>query len=171
MRQIPIKDIRISAIGIRICILPDRLKRPPARNRPRPATPASQHKRTCSGKRGTIARTSLPPVRIGVDHRITPCLAVVGVDEILDPGYHGRRGLAVAFRFVGRGFHVDHAGEGYAVTGPAPAMREEECRLGAAGTEVGAGEVVAAADEAGLGGTGVVAREVGVNETCAFCGL
>lgn len=50
-------------------------------------------------------------------------------------------------------------------------MCEEEYRLRATGTYVEVGEVVATADEAGLGGTDVVAWEVRINETCAFYGL
>lgn len=44
----------------------------------------------------TIARASVPPVVGGVDHRIPSRSAVVGVDEILDPGYHGRMAQPVA---------------------------------------------------------------------------
>ena len=47
-------------------------------------------------------------------------------------------------------------GEGYAVTGPAAAISEKEVGLGAAGTYVGVGKVVAAADEASVRGTDVV---------------
>ena len=83
---------------------------------------------------------------------------MVGVDEILHPGYHGRLAQAVAgVGALGFVLDVEHAGEGSPVPGPTPAVREEEFRLAAAGTLVGVREVVAAADEAGVGGADVVA--------------
>jgi hypothetical protein len=98
---------------------------------------------------------------------------VVGVDEILHPGYHGRVAQPVTCGAIGVGvvLDVEHAGEGLAVPGPTPAVREKECRLCAAGTYVGVREVVPATDEACTSGTGVAAREVGVNVRGAFCGL
>jgi hypothetical protein len=50
-------------------------------------------------------------------------------------------------------------------------VREEERGLGATGTQVGSGKMVAAADEAGFCGIGVVTREVGVNKSGALCSL
>lgn len=93
---------------------------------------------------------------------------MVGADEILDPSYDGRRAHVVAIFIT---FQVDHARESYAVTGPTPAVREEEYRLGAAGAYVWVGVMVAPADEASVGGTYVVTREVCINQICAFCGL
>jgi hypothetical protein len=52
-----------------------------------------------------------------------------------------------------------------------PPVRQEECRLSAAGTFIRVREVVPTADEACTSGTNIMAREVGVNERGAFCGL
>ena len=61
---------------------------------------------------------------------------VVSVDEILHPGHHGRFSqpvAGVAIR-VGVVLDVERAGEGSPIPGPSAAVREEVCRLGAAGT-------------------------------------
>ena len=82
---------------------------------------------------------------------------MVGVDEVFDPGYHGGMAEAVTGRARGVVFDVEHARQGDAVLGPAAAMGEEVVGLGSAGAGVGVGEMVAAADESGFGGAGVVA--------------
>lgn len=81
----------------------------------------------------------------------------------MNPGDHGRLAEAVANRARRVVFDVEHAGEGDAVFGPATAVGEEVVGLGRAGAAIGVGEVVAAADEFGGGGAGVVAGEAGVD--------
>ena len=98
---------------------------------------------------------------------------MVSVDKILHPGHHGRfahpvAGVAIGVRVI---LDVEHAGEGSPIPGPPAAVREEVCCLGAAGTYVGVCKVVPATDEACIGGINVVAREGGVDEIGAFCGL
>jgi len=96
---------------------------------------------------------------------------MIGIHEVLDPGDHGRLAEAVAGRAGRVILDVEHAREGAAVGGPAAAVREEEGGLAAAGAGVGVSEVVAAADEAGVGGAGVVGGEAGVDVGSAFRGL
>lgn len=122
-------------------------------------------------ERGAVPRALAPPIRGGVDHRIPSRLAVVGVDEVLHPAYHRRGAEAVAGRARGVVFDVEHAREGAAVGGPAAAVGEEVGRLSGAGGGSRLGEVIAAADEAGGGGTAIVRGEGGVNVVGAFCGL
>lgn len=120
---------------------------------------------------GAVARAGAPPVVGGVDQGIPARLAVIGVDEILDPGYHGRLAQAVAGRTARVVLDVQHARKSPPVPAPASAVREEEIRLGAAGAGVGVREVVSATDEASVGGTGVVVREAGVDISGALRGL
>ena len=171
LRQIPIKNIRIPPISITIRILPNSLIRPPTRNSPRTTPIPRQHKRTSATEGSTITRAGTPPVIRAVDERVAASLAVVGGDEALDPGDHGGGGEAVAGGAVGVVFDVEHPREGDAVAGPAAAVGEEEGRLRCAGGFVRVGEVVAAPDEAGVCGAGVVGGEFGVFYCGAFCCL
>lgn len=171
-RQPAIKLIAIPPISVRRVLLPDGLIPPPAGHRPRTgAAIPRQHQRARTAKRRTIPRTSDPPVIGGIDHRPAARARLVSVHERADPSHHGGLGEAVAGAASGGRvvFHVEHAGEGDAVGGPAAAVGEEEGRLGGAG---GGGrwarEVVAAADEAGGCGRGVVGGEFGVDVGGAF---
>ena len=96
---------------------------------------------------------------------------MIGVNEARDPSDHGRLAEAIARGARGVVLDVEHAGERDAVTGPAAAVREEEVGLRRAGAEIGVGEVVAAADETGAGGAGVVGGEGGILVGCSFCSL
>lgn len=96
---------------------------------------------------------------------------MIRVDEIRDPAHHRRGAEAVAGRARRVVLDVEHAGQGDAVGGPAAAVGEEEIRLGGAGGGGGACEVVAAPDERGGCGAGVVRGEGGVGVGCAFGGL
>lgn len=169
IRQRPIKNITIPPISITVLILPNGLKRPTPRNSPRAsgAIPR-QHQGTRRVKGRAVARARGPPIVGAVDHRISRRLAVVGVDEILDPGYHGGFGEAVAGRARGVVFDVEHAGQGDAVAGPAAAVRDEVVGLRRAGAGVGVGEVVASADEACGCSAVVVGAEAGVDVAGAF---
>lgn len=96
---------------------------------------------------------------------------MVGVDEVLDPGHHRRGGEAKAGRAGGVVLDVEHAGEGDAVLGPAAAVGDEVGCLGGAGGGVRVREVVATADEAGVGGAGVLGGERGGGVAGALGGL
>lgn len=115
-----------------------------------------------------VARARGPPIVGAVDQRISRRLAVVGVDEILDPGDHGGLGEAVTGRARGVVFDVQHAGEGDAVARPATPVGEEVVGLRRAGAGVGVREVVAPADQAGGRGPAVVGGKAGVNVAGAF---
>jgi hypothetical protein len=91
--------------------------------------------------------------------------------EICDPGDHGGGAEAVAGCARRIVFDIEHAGEGPAVGGPAAAVGEEEGCLCGAGAGGGVGKVVAAAEEGGAGGAGVVRGERGVDVAGAFGGL
>lgn len=96
---------------------------------------------------------------------------MVGVDEVLDPGHHRRSGEAEAGCAGGVVLDVEHAGEGDAVLGPAAAVGDEVGCLRGAGGGAGVGKVVATADEASLGGAGVLGGESGGDVASAFGGL
>lgn len=96
---------------------------------------------------------------------------MVGVDEVIDPGHHRRGRQAEAGRAGGVVLDVEHAGEGDAVPGPAAAVGEEVGCLRGAGGGAGVREVVAAADEAGIGGAGVLGGEGGGGVASALGGL
>lgn len=166
-----VEDIRITTIGIRVRILPNSLITPPSRNRTDRARPPRQHQRVGRGKALGVASALAPPRVVGVNHGVATRLAVVAVGKGLDPRHHGRGRQAVAGRLAGDGLEVDHAGQGDAVLGPAAAVREEVVRLSSAGGGVRVRKVVAAADQAGRGGAGVVRGELGVNVIGSFGGL
>lgn len=169
IRQRPVKDIAIPPISIRILILPNRLKRPTPRDSPRSsgAIPR-QHQRARRMERRAVPRARGPPIVGAVDHGIPRRLAVIGVDEILDPGDHGGFGETVAGRARGVVFDVEHTGEGDAVARPAAAVREEEVCLRRAGAGVRVGEVVAPADQSRRCGSVIVGGEAGVDVAGAF---
>ena len=85
--------------------------------------------------------------------------------------HHRTRAQAIARGAGGVVLNVQHPRQRDAVVGPPAAVGEEEIRLGCAAAGVGVGEVVAAADEAGGGGAGVVGGEARVDVGCAFCCL
>ena len=93
--QIAIKNIRIPAVRITIRILPNRLKRPPARNRSRRAPIPRQHQRTIPRKTLRVPRARAPPVVCAVDHRPPGGQGVVLVYKVRDPGDHARGGEPV----------------------------------------------------------------------------
>lgn len=130
--QPPVENIAIPPIRILRILLPNRLIPPPPRHRPRSrSTIPRQHERARAAKSRTIPRTRHPPAIGSINQRPAARAALVRVDEIADPGHHaGLRepvaGLARGGRVV---FHVEHAGQGDAVGGPAAAVREEEGRL------------------------------------------
>src|SRR5690242_2781635 len=89
----------------------------------------------------------------------------------MDPGHHRRGGEAVAGCSGGVVLHVEHAGEGDTILGPAAAVGKEEVGLCGAARGGGLGEVVTTADEAGVGGSDVLGGETGGDEGSAFGGL
>jgi hypothetical protein len=102
-----------------------------------PRVRTRQHEWTSDRERGAVTRVLDLPVIRGVDHRVAPRRVVVSVDEILHPGHHGRFAQPVAGVAIGVGvvLDVERAGEDSPIPGPsAAAVREEVCRLGAAGT-------------------------------------
>ena len=113
--QIPIELIRVSTIRISIRVLPDSLIGPSARNRARRASVPSQHKRRGSTERLTVSGAGSPPIIGRIDQWIPPCFAVVGVDEVLDPGYHCGSAKPVAGRARGVVFDVEHSWESLAI--------------------------------------------------------
>lgn len=169
--QASVEHIRVATIRIRIRILPNSLIRPATRDRSDGAGPPGQHERVGRREALGVARALVPPRVVGVDHGVAARLGVVAVREGLDPGHHGRGGEAEAGGLAGNGLEVDHARQGDAVVGPAAAVGEEVIGLGGAGGGVRVGKVVAAADEAGVGGAGVVGGKLGVGVGGSFGGL
>ena len=157
----PVEDVRVPAVRVRVRVLPDCLVRPAARDGAGRARVPRQHERVGRDEGVGIARAAGPPRRVGVQHRVPARAGVVPVAEGLDPRHHGGRGQAPARR-AALGLEVQHARECDAVAGPAAAVGDEVVRLRGGGGLARVGEVVAAADEAGLGGAGVVGGEGGV---------
>lgn len=156
--QPTIKDVTIATIGISIRILPNSLIRPPARNRPRPAAAIPrQDQRTSGMKRGSVPRAGRPPIIGAVDQGIPRRLAVVGVDEVLDPSDHCRLGQAITCRARGIIFDIQHSWQGNAVSGPTATVGEEVVRLRGAGAGIRVGEMISTADQA-CGGCATVVR-------------
>lgn len=96
---------------------------------------------------------------------------MVRLDEVRDPADHAAGRETVAGGPAGVVLEINHAGERDAIFGPAAAVGEEVIRLRGAGAGSGVGEVVAAADEAGLGGACVMGAEAGIGVCGAFSGL
>lgn len=107
----------------------------------------------------------------GIDHGVHASLGVVGVDEVVDPGYHCRGGETVTGCAGGVVLDVEHTGEGDTILGPAATVGEEVVGLGGSSGGAGVGEMVASTDEAGLGSAGVLGGERGGDEGGAFGGL
>lgn len=82
--QAAVPDLRVSAIGIAIGVLPERLIRPSAGDGAHGAGVPSQDEGTL-GERLAVARAGVPPVSGGVDHRRPTGLGLVGVDKIGNP--------------------------------------------------------------------------------------
>lgn len=97
-------------------------------------------------ERRRIAHTLLPPRRRCVNNRISASLSVIGGVELLHP----------RVREAGAGpFHVEHPGECSTVVRPAAPILREVIRLRRCrGRSVGV--VVTPANEASVGGSGVV---------------
>jgi hypothetical protein len=119
----------------------------------------------------TVAGALIPPVGSGVYHGIDTGLSVISVAEVLDPGDHG--GVAEAITGGSRRvvLDVEHPGEGNSIARPATAVGEEVVGLSGARAGCRVSKVVAATDEAGSGGTGVVLGKGGINEGSSLRGL
>ena len=91
--------------------------------------------------------------------------------EVLHPRHHGRLAQPVARRPAGVVLDVQHARQRDAVAAPAAPVLDEVRGLRGAGAGVRVREVVAAADEAGVGRARVVAAEAGVDVVGAFGGF
>ena len=98
--QAAVEHIRITAISIRISILPDSIHRPATGEGADGARPPGQHQRVRRAERLGVARALVPPRVVGVDHGVAARLGVVAVREGLDPGDHGRGREAEAGRLA-----------------------------------------------------------------------
>ena len=108
-----------------------------------------------------VAGARLPPARARVNHGRAARLRLIRTAEIRDPADHlrGAEAPALAAAAAGAALHVDHAGQGDAVVGPAAAVRQEVGGLGRAAAGRRVSKVVAAADEARRRGRRVVLAE------------
>lgn len=169
--QAAVEHVGITTIGIGIRVLPNSVNRPAAGQGADSARPSGQHERVRGRERLGVAGALVPPRVVGVDHGVAARLGVVAVGEGLDPADHGRGRQAEAGGLARDRLQVDHARKSDAVVGPAAAVGEEVIGLGGAGGRVRVRKVVAAADEAGGGGAGVVGGELGVGVCGSFGGL
>lgn len=170
LAKVAVEDVRVAAVGVRVRVLPDGLPRPAAGDLAGRAAPAGEDERVGVDEGVGVARAGLPPRGVGVEHGVDARAGLVAVAEGLDPRHHlaGRQAPALA-RVVG--LQVQHARQGDAVGRPAAAVRQEVVGLRLTRRLARVREVVAAPDEAGVGRTCVVRRELGVNVRRAFGGL
>ena len=85
---ITIPQIRITAVGVRVRVLPEALVRPASRNSANGASVLSKHQRVVTAERSAISCAGAPPIGSTVDHGVSTSLAVVGFSKVLDPGNH-----------------------------------------------------------------------------------
>lgn len=156
--QRTIEDVAVAAIRIASSILPDGLIWPATRDGPGTAAAISrQHQRTGCVEGRAVSRASGPPIIGAVYHRIPRRLAVVSVDETLNPADHCGRRQTIACGARGVVFNVQHPREGDAVPGPTAAMSKEVVGLCGARAAIRMGEMVPATDQA-RGGCAAVMR-------------
>ena len=157
-----VEDVGVAAVGVGVVVLPDGLVSPAAGHGAGGAGPASEPEGVGVLEDLGVAGARLPEAQVGVDDGVAAGAGVVAVAEGLDPVDHGGLRDAVARRKAGVVLHVEGTGEGDAIGRPAAAVIDEPVSLGGAAGAVGAAKVVAATDQAGVGGASVVGRELGV---------
>lgn len=168
---ITVEDLRVATESVLVAVLPEALERPVVRDGAGRRSISSKRKRALVTKAGSVASASVPPVSSGVKNWILRGGSPVRLSKVRDPSNHLAVREAVAGRAVGVVLDIKHAGEGNAVARPAAAVLEEVVGLHGTRGDVGTGKVVAAANEAGVGGADVVVAKGRVDEAGAFSGL
>lgn len=166
-----IPQIRVSAITVRIRVLPEALVWPTARDGADGTGVLGQHQRIILTEVAAVARTCAPPVGRGIDHGIPTRLAFVSLTKVTDPGYHvrGTKPVASGTRWIV--LDIQHAGQSNAIVGPTTTVGQEEVCLIGARAGIGVSEVIATTNETGAGCAFVVAGERAVGVCCTFGGL
>jgi hypothetical protein len=97
----------------------------------------------------TVACAGRPPVSRSVNNWIAGSLRMILIDKRVDPGDHlGLREAVTFIAAIGVVLHVQSPRKGLAVLGPAASVLDEVASLHSAGSRVGTGEVIGAADHA-----------------------
>ena len=147
-----VKDIRVTTMLIAVGILPDGVGRPIARDRRgRRVAIRGEYERTGAAKAAGVSGAGLPPVGGGVDQGVDTGCLLIRIDEVFDPGNHVFGAFVVAGGTVWVVFDIEHTGQCDAVLGPAATVLEEEFRLLRARGGVGKREMVASANQTGVG--------------------
>ncbi len=124
-----IPDIRVSAVAIRIRVLPEALVGPATRNGAHRAGITSQDEWIVMAKGSTASGAGIPPICRCVNHRIPTGLAFVCLAKVLDPGDHGRGTQAVAGGSRGVVLDIEHPRKGDAIIRPTSTVSQEEVGL------------------------------------------
>src|SRR5699024_9496141 len=154
-------------------VLPEGVVGPTAGQGPDLAGVARDPQRVGVVECGAVSRAPRPPVVVTVDDGVTAGQLLIGGDEVVDPIHQTTRGLAVAVvvgavRVV---LDVQHAGQRFAVGGPATTVLDEEAGLFGATGGVGVAEVVGPADHSLPIGAGVLRVELLGSEVLPLSGL
>lgn len=171
MRVRAVEDLRVAPIRVLIAVLPESLIRPAVGDLAHAARVPGQAQRRFLAKRRAVARASLPPVGRRVDDGVLRRLGLVALKEIADPVDHGALREAIAGGSVRVVLNVQHARKGNAIAAPAATVGDKIVGLRRARRAVGQRKVVAAADEACIGRTGVLRVEAGRDVTSSLGGL
>jgi len=70
-------------------MVPRTTYRPTARGRASAAAVPSEHQRVGIDERVRVARAGRPPRGVGIEEGVNTRLGVIGVAEVLNPGYSG----------------------------------------------------------------------------------
>ena len=171
LREISVEDIRISAPGRRITVLPDRINAPSIGQRTNRARIPRNNKRRFAAKGAIVSSTQLPPTCRGVNERILGRSGVVSVDKVVDPADHGARTQAVAAVAARSVLEIKHTRKGDAIRRPASSVLEEVVGLGSTGRGGGLSKMVTAPDEASCSGFGIMIAEAGISVGGALSSL
>lgn len=158
-------------MSILLRVLPETLEGPTAWDGSHRRAIASQDQGIVLAERCDPASAGVPPVGRGIDHGVSSGFGLVGLAKVLDPSDHGGFAESVAGWTGWVVFDIQHARESLAIIGPASTVGKEIGSLGGTGATVWVGEVVAATDQTGVGGSCVVTVELLVDVGGAFCRL
>lgn len=118
------------SLSVGVIILPNSVVRPATRRCTGGTTISSEHQWVGVDESVRVASAGRPPRGVGVEKGINTRLSVVGVAEVLDPGYSG------AGREYATTLKIEHTGECDAIAGPPTAVSKEVVRLSGAGAGV-----------------------------------
>ena len=98
--RVTVEVVLVSGRGTRIGVLPESLIAPSSRQSANAASKVSDPQWVVGTEPGVVTGAGLPPVCVGVDHRVAANEGMVGVGEILDPANHRSSAQAIASRTI-----------------------------------------------------------------------